>query len=182
MVLSWLILLGQGGKICDITAFKDIANRIKSLKPDSRDKFQERCRRFLKTDTSMKRCTMAVVYSLANLQAVLYHASVLSRLLSTEWQEFRASVFWNGTLIYNIHHDLEGYSDSDNRCEAILHFDEILVSCFRELMKMFDPFIDLGSMLPGSGKARRKNKKKTGSKIILQEVGNKFELLSVSDE
>ena len=182
MALSWLILLGQGGKICDIAAFQEIARRIKTLKPESRDKFQERCRRFLKTNASMKRCTMAVVYSLANLQAVVYHASVLSRLLNTEWQEFRAADMWNGTLIYNIHHDLEGYSDLGNRCEAILHFDEVLVSCFHDLLNIFNPFIDLGSMLPRSGKARRKNKRKTGSKLLLQEVGNKFELLSLSDE
>jgi len=51
---------------------------------------------------------------------------------------------------------------------------------------MFNPFIDLGSLLPRSGngnrKARRKNNKKTGSKLLLQEVGNKFELLSVIDD
>ena len=181
VALSWLILLGQGGKICDIAAFQTIARRVNSLKPESREKFQERCRRFLRTDTSMKRCTMAVVYCLANLQAVLYHASVLSRLLNSEWQEFRAADMWNGTLIYNIHHDLEGYIDLGNRCEAILHFDEVLLSCFQDLLDIFSPFIDQGSMLPNRAKTRKNKRSKKSSKLFLQEVGNKFELLSVSD-
>ena len=177
LALSWLILLGQGGKICDVAAFQEIARRMNTLNPECREKFQERCRRFLKTNTSMKRCTMAVIYSLANLQAVVYHASVLSRLVHTQWLEFRADYIWNGTLIFNIHHDLEGYSDLDNRCEAILHFDEVLVSCFRDLLEIFKPFVT--AKLPS--KKKRKKKGKNGSELLLKEVGNKFELLSVSD-
>ena len=182
VVLSLLILLGQGGGICDLAAFQEIARRIESLTPESKEKFQDRCKRFLKTNTNMKRCTMTVVYSLANLQAVVYHASVLSRLLKTEWQEFKAADMWNGTLIYNIHHDLECYTDLDNRCEAILHFDEVLVSVFHHLLDIFRPFINHGSLLPKAGSRNEKRVKKKKPKLTLQEMGNKFELLSISDE
>ena len=182
VVLSLLILLGQGGEICDLAAFQEIACKIESLTPESKEKFQERSRRFLKTNTTPKRCSMTVVYSLANLQAVVYHASVLSRLLKTEWQEFKAADMWNGTLIYNIHHDLEGYNDLDNRCEAILHFDEILVSVFHHLLDIFRPFVNHGSLLPKASSRNEKRIKKKKPKLTLQEMSYKFELLGVSDE
>lgn len=54
---------------------------------------------------------MEVVYSLNNLQAVLYHISVLNDFIGSPCQDFDIITWWNGTSVFNIYNDLDGYCD-----------------------------------------------------------------------
>jgi hypothetical protein len=166
-----------------IPAFRDLVTQLESVSPESRQTLAERTKRLKKAGADMKKHSLEAVKTLSNLQAVLYHVNVASGLLNTGWRPFSPVEAWDGTLIFNVHHDLDGHNDIENRCAALLGLDENMTSSFEKLIAVFRPFTEAVSTAEktgGRGAKKKSRKKKTGdSDVVVQDLGNRFALLGV---
>lgn len=152
------------------------------------EKVHERLRRFETTPQDLKdgrrNVCLAFVKSLSRLQSVIYHLQKLSLLLNIDTLgDCRPWRAWNGTFLFNVHGDLQGFRDG-NRIEACLEFDSSLITSFYALFDLMREFtVDLIPNIQFQGRRRLRSKKRVSDVLVTSELlENKFSALALSDD
>ena len=113
LAFSWFLSLFEPKQkeLRDLPCLSKIVCKLDDISQAAKTKAIETLSRFRRTNVELKKYTLDAVHMLANLQATLYHANVLNRLVDNKWTDFNPASMFNGTLIFNLHHDLETYCD-----------------------------------------------------------------------
>ncbi|TRY62737.1 hypothetical protein TCAL_00812 [Tigriopus californicus] len=163
-------------------------NEHSSLNEEERDKLNKLFQRFARTNLEMKskahKFPLDFVYKTNRLQAVMKHLETLAQLVKWDSAKFCMNQIWHGTLLFNLHHDLEEYRDVDNRVQALLSFDPTLWQVYQYLHAILVPLVDLTSNAGNKNKGKRipKNKRGTPMSGDTLDANNLFALLSLEKE
>jgi len=122
-----------------------------------------------------------VVHSLANFQAILYHASLLNKLLGNPYPNpLSMDRWWNGTVLYNLAYGSMCPSETFLR-ENIAALDEEVLKIYSTIWKIFAENISEFSGLRRKAQKmpRRRKKKHSISSVpeTLLEPINRFSVL-----
>lgn len=166
-------------------------NLKEHISPDSeeKDKLNKLFQRFGRTNQEMKskaqKFPLDFVYKTNRLQSVMKHLETLAQLVKWESAKFHMNQFWHGTLLFNLHHDLEEYRDLENRVQALLSFDANLWQAYQYLHAILVPLVDLATNSGRKNRGKRIPKSKKATQVsteTLDAASNQFAVLTLEDD